>query len=113
MERSREPPKCLLAARDFLAKAKADTRPPVRLDTSGSGPTIKLRLGLGVYDVQNPSAIPASLAESSGLLLPEILNAQTKRSREGGDRLTAEKRRKIGVLRALHKKYKSHYQQTK
>jgi hypothetical protein len=52
----------------------------VRLEYSGEGPYVKMKLGLGVYDIKDPS--PLNFEEPSGLLIPEILNRSSSSDEE-------------------------------
>jgi hypothetical protein len=59
-----EPPNAILdRVQAFLSSAKDSE--PVRLEYSGEGPYVKMRLELGVYDIKDPS--PLNLEAPSGL----------------------------------------------
>ena len=110
MDRDRRPPQCLSAVQAFLRQA-ATAPIPQRLDTSGAGPTIRLDLSLGLYDVGNEAAVPDCLKGSSGILLPEILEgggARKKRRRVREVR-SKELEEKLEILREINKRFRSTY----
>jgi hypothetical protein len=56
--------------KDFLKQAEIDDPAPVPLEVDGDGPFIEMELGLGVYDVKDPSGLKV---DSVGVLVPELL----------------------------------------
>lgn len=67
-------------AQEFLKKVAENDPEPVRLEREGDGPYIKLDLGLGVYEVEDPSGL--GFNETPGLIIPELLNPGSDSSDE-------------------------------
>lgn len=63
--------------KEFLKAVEAEDPAPVPLEYSGDGPYIEMELGLGIYDVKDPTRLKV---EGEGLLIPELLEEDSQPS---------------------------------
>lgn len=93
----------------FLSSASdASAAEPVRLEYSGEGPYVKMKLGLGVYDVSDPTRL--NVEGPVGQLIPEILNLSSSSDEEEPPLVTevqSEGWRKLEKLNKRLRKRKS------
>ena len=64
-------------AQEFLKKIQEDDPPPVHLEVQGDGPCVQMELGLGVYDVADPTLLNC---EGTPGTLPETQDSQSEDS---------------------------------
>lgn len=63
--------------KDFLKAVETEDPAPIPLEYSGEGAYIEMELGLGIYDIKDPTKLKV---ESEGLLIPELLEEDSQPS---------------------------------